>query len=633
MLNGIRGNAMVRPKADGSQAALGRHKLLLACSVALLLFAGEAPGQTTAFTFQGRLNDSGVPANGNYDLEFKLFDTLAAGTGTQIGSTIDRPGVTVTSGVFSVRLNFTAAAFPGANRFLEVGVAPAGSGAPFTILDPRQPITAAPYALFSANATNAINATNATNATMAPGNFNIAGDGTLLGKLSVGQDTPSTYPFSVVGNTGTGENQAAALFSNDSPDTGVTIKNSAPNGATWTLFSSGTGSVLDSYPTPSPSPAATPDPNFGNGVFSIYDVAAKKPRLMIFPGGGVTIDQSLYINTTAGIAMDAETKSGGEAIYAECMQANNNCYALEGYAPAGDYAGYMYGGKGVYAESDDASSYGLDASAYGANAYGLHAESATYRAGYFKSDTNSTYSLYVDDKDGPGQGVAALNVRGTIRGEGDLIIGGSKAGYVVDIMQNVDSPALEPGDVVVIVGNSAPVLGQIPVITVKKASSANDTGLAGVVDQVWSAPNPATKAAYEAQENDVRSAMSARATARSDAKTTKHAKAVDIPMPSANISDEQGTLHVLPDVTSAGTGGYVSVVTLGSFKMVKVDASLGAIQTGDLLTTSSTPGYAMKAAPVVVNGVEIYRTGTILGKALEPLDKGTGVIKVFVTLR
>jgi hypothetical protein len=41
----------------------------------------------------------------------------------------------------------------------------------------------------------------------------------------------------------------------------------------------------------------------------------------------------------------------------------------------------------------------------------------------------------------------------------------------------------------------------------------------------------------------------------------------------------------------------------------------------------------MKAAPVVVNGAEIYRTGTILGKSLEPLDKGTGVIKVFVTLR
>jgi hypothetical protein len=533
MLNGINGNAMIQARANGTQAALGRHKLLLACSVALFFFAGEARAQTTAFTFQGRLNDSGVPANGNYDLEFKLFDTSAAGTGTQIGSTIDRPGVTVTSGVFTVRLNFTAAAFPGANRFLEVGVAPAGSGAPFTVLDPRQLITPTPYALFSLNAATAANATNATNATMGTGFFNIGG----------------------------------------------------PSGS---LF---IGSLAD--------PA---DPT--------------KP-----------------IGTAAGIAVDAETRSGGEAVYAECLQAGNNCYALEGYAPTGDYAGYMYGGKGVYAESDDAAQPGLDGNAYGANAYGVSGESASYRGGYFKSDSNALYSLYVDDVDGPTQGTAALNVRGTIRGEGNLVIGGSKAGYVVDIMQNVDSPALEPGDVVVIVGNSAPVLGQIPVITVKKASGANDTGLAGVVDEVWSAPDAATKTAYEAQEGALRTASHARAMARSEARTTKHAKAVDVPMPAANISDERGTLHTLPNVTSAGTGGYVSVVTLGSFKMVKVDATLGAIQTGDLLTTSTTPGYAMKAAPVVVNGVEIYRTGTILGKALEPLDKGTGVIKVFVTLR
>src|SRR5437763_1138048 len=82
------------------------------------------------------------------------------------------------------------------------------------------------------------------------------------------------------------------------------------------------------------------------------------------------IGHSLYISTTAGIAGDFETRSGGEAVYAECLQSGNNCYALEGYAPTGDYAGYMYGGKGVYAESDDSAQPGLDAKSYGASAYG-----------------------------------------------------------------------------------------------------------------------------------------------------------------------------------------------------------------------------------------------------------------------
>jgi hypothetical protein len=41
----------------------------------------------------------------------------------------------------------------------------------------------------------------------------------------------------------------------------------------------------------------------------------------------------------------------------------------------------------------------------------------------------------------------------------------------------------------------------------------------------------------------------------------------------------------------------------------------------------------MKAKPMIINGIEIYPTGAILGKALEPLEEGTGVIKVLVTLR
>lgn len=41
----------------------------------------------------------------------------------------------------------------------------------------------------------------------------------------------------------------------------------------------------------------------------------------------------------------------------------------------------------------------------------------------------------------------------------------------------------------------------------------------------------------------------------------------------------------------------------------------------------------MKATPRVVGGVEIFAPGTIIGKALESLHSGTGVIEVFVTLR
>jgi len=65
----------------------------------------------------------------------------------------------------------------------------------------------------------------------------------------------------------------------------------------------------------------------------------------------------------------------------------------------------------------------------------------------------------------------------------------------------------------------------------------------------------------------------------------------------------------------------------------KVCAENGAINPGDLLTTSSLPGHAMKALPVTVGGMAIYQPGTLIGKALEPMSGETGVIQVLVTLQ
>jgi hypothetical protein len=59
---------------------------------------------------------------------------------------------------------------------------------------------------------------------------------------------------------------------------------------------------------------------------------------------------------------------------------------------------------------------------------------------------------------------------------------------------------------------------------------------------------------------------------------------------------------------------------------VKVSAENGAIAPGDLLITSSAPGHAMKAGPNP-------SVGTVLGKALQPLRTGTGVIQMLVTLQ
>lgn len=59
----------------------------------------------------------------------------------------------------------------------------------------------------------------------------------------------------------------------------------------------------------------------------------------------------------------------------------------------------------------------------------------------------------------------------------------------------------------------------------------------------------------------------------------------------------------------------------------KVSAENGSIKRGDLLVTSSTPGYAMK-------GTDRRRMlGAVVGKALQPLETGKGVIEVLIALQ
>ena len=120
--------------------------------LSILVCATTTLGQSSSFTYQGRLTDGGSAANGNYDVQFALFDSLSGWT--QIGSTQTLNTVAVSNGIFTVGLDFGASSFTGANRFLEISARASGAGS-FTLLTPRQPVTATPYAVRSANASAA----------------------------------------------------------------------------------------------------------------------------------------------------------------------------------------------------------------------------------------------------------------------------------------------------------------------------------------------------------------------------------------------------------------------------------------------------------------------------------------------
>jgi len=95
------------------------------------------------------------------------------------------------------------------------------------------------------------------------------------------------------------------------------------------------------------------------------------------------------------------------------------------------------------------------------------------------------------------------------------------------------------------------------------------------------------------------------------------------------VSTNPGVL-LNSDVDLVGTSQSLNPIALSGRVPCKVTDEGGPIKRGDLLTSSSTPGHAMKAKPIRIGDQEIFRQGTIIGKALEPLESGKGLIDVFV---
>ena len=75
------------------------------------------------------------------------------------------------------------------------------------------------------------------------------------------------------------------------------------------------------------------------------------------------------------------------------------------------------------------------------------------------------------------------------------------------------------------------------------------------------------------------------------------------------------------------TSGNRQPIALMGKVFCKVDAQFGAIDVGDLLTTSPTPGHAMKVSD------HAKAQGAILGKAMTGLKEGKGMVLVLVTLQ
>ena len=94
-----------------------------------------------------------------------------------------------------------------------------------------------------------------------------------------------------------------------------------------------------------------------------------------------------------------------------------------------------------------------------------------------------------------------------------------------------------------------------------------------------------------------------------------------------------GVVSLKPGLLLGEAGEDKAKVAHSGRVKVKVDASYGPITAGDLLVTSSIPGHAMRSEPMDVGGAKLHRPGTLIGKALESLEKGQGEVLVLLTLQ
>lgn len=329
-----------------------RNLLVISIWTLVTLFglSGTGLAQTTAFNFQGRLNSGANPANGNFDFEFKLFDAVAGGS--QVGGTVTRPSVAVINGIFSTQLDFGAAAFGGAARFVEIGVRPTGTTDPMTILSPRQEVLSGPYAIQARNAaqlggidaseyvttTTVGNAFIRNGSTLQTASLNISGNGFFGGNVGVGTATPDTK-LQVL-SSGYGITQTSS---------GVTVGSfisTAGGGSGW--FGTRSNHPLNFFTNnASPSMTIIPTGNVGIGT------TAPTAKLEIASvGPGVT---GIYAESPSGRAIWGKSV-GSRGVYGE----SDSLEGVYGISVSGaGVAGRSTSNVGVYGESTGVAGVGV----------------------------------------------------------------------------------------------------------------------------------------------------------------------------------------------------------------------------------------------------------------------------------
>lgn len=604
-------------------------------STLFMLLASVAFAQVpvdSGFTYQGELQDAGSPIDGSVDLLFTLYDAELGGAA--VAGSLQLDDVAVAEGIFSVRLDF-GDVWDGEARWLEIQVRnphDPGDSDPFVLLDPRQAVTAAPYALHALNAPGYWDASGSAIINNNPGFVGVGRANQISGNevfglyatdlgyggMYIDVDGAGSKPFYgyntdsyrswtyLDGDDGSwrlwhSSGDRLAMTSVGNMGIGTTTPSEKLEVAGTVYSTSGgfkfpDGTVQTSAASGGAGDGHSLDASDGSPIDVVFVDAAGTTEVSGFLGVG----RNTTVTTTEVFGIHRPVSSGYGGMYASTD--GGSSIPFYGYTTGTETAWTELDGAngnwnvyndGVRMTVTDGGHVGIGVSTPLHN-LDVHESSETLNAVNLQRDVAAVAASdllqlrtaaatpagaqFIEAENG-------LDVKFRVWADGNVSADGSFTGGGADFAEIVKVEAgagsVEPGDVLVIDRNARRGFA--------RSTSARSTLVAGVYST-----QPGVLASNRDWDELERS---------------------------LNGHSGEGEAPSTPVLELARQIDEIPLAVVGIVPC-KVSAENGPIAVGDLLVTAATPGHAMRGTDIGF--------GMVLGKALEPLNSGTGVIEIMV---
>jgi len=573
-----------------------RYVFIAIALLCLLCSTVMAAPVTQNITYQGMLtNAAGTPLAGTYTVTFKLYEVSSGG----VALATDTHSVQASKGVFTTQITAASGFFDGRALWLGITV---GADAEMT---PRQELRPVPYAL-SLRPGSWITSNDVSSALT----LQTTGGGRALNVSTSGMGSPGVYA-STIGNDSFG----VSAYTQGLSSPGVYVSTTGIHSSGVAASTSGMGSY---------------------GV-AVSTGGATSPGVSATTGGATSPGVVAYTIGTGSTGVSATTTGiGSPGVTAKTSNSNS---------------------PGVNATTGGAGSPGVTVKTSNSNSPGVNATTTGMYSPGFTATTGGVYSHGVYART---TGSNAFGVLAETGGDGGYGVWVSTDGINSPGVAAYTAGTSSPGVTVNTYGATSPGVSVNTSGSNSKGVSVNTEGSNTEAIRAFAMGVGSYGAIIHSNQSYGLYAETSRIDSKYGIYTPDYLYAKGTQVPAADVAEYMpvtvdatpGTVLVIgPDgklmpstiaydtrvagIVSTEPGMSLGTREDGNFGEAliavagrvpcNVDASSAPVHAGDLLTTSNTPGYAMKATNPQI--------GTILGKAMGSLESGTGTIEVLVTLQ